>query len=136
MFEYFRSCIETETKETMELKKELQNILRVPQPEDVEKMVMMSCDPSFENVSILNPLKKFSVPSLQGHQRFSETRVTSQKPPLEPSTSISKTNHRKRKWNINTIIGHVILVVFHLVQWQKIAQTRGVSAEFLDEELE
>ena len=120
----------------MELKKELQNVLRVPQPEDVEKMVMMSCDPSFENVSILNPLKTFSVPSLQGHKRFSETRVTSQKPPLEPSTSISKTNHRKRKWNINTIIGHVILVVFHLVQWQKIAQTRGVSAEFLDEELE
>ena len=119
----------------MELKKELQSVLRVPQPEDVEKVVMMSCDPSYQNVSLLHPLKQFSVAVRQEHQR-STRKVNSHEPPFEPSTSISKPDHRKRKWNINTIIGHILLLVFHLVQWQKISQTHGVSAEFYDEELE
>jgi len=119
----------------MELKKELQSVLRVPQPEDVEKVVMMSCDPNYQNVSLLHPLKQFTVAVRQDHQRSTNV-VNSHNPPFEPSTSISKPDHRKRKWNINTIIGHILLLVFHLVQWQKISQTHGVSAEFYDEELE
>ena len=118
----------------MELKKELQNVLRVPQPEDVEKVVMMTCGTNYENASLLNPLKKFSVALRQEHRESTKYSVSRQEPPIEHTTS--KPNHRRRKWNINTIIGHILLIVFHLVQWQKISQTCGISAEFLDEELE
>ena len=122
----------------MHLDEQLQSILRVPQSEDVEKIVMLSCEPQYKNVSIMNPLETMSC--LQKHQILPQHRKeivhSKQNPSLPPSASSSVQKYRRRKWGINTIIGHILLLVFHLIQWQKISQTKGVSAEYLDEDIE
>ena len=126
----------------MDLNHHLQNILRVPQAKDMDKMVMLSCESQqCSNVSILNPSETYSRPCVQSHQILVQHRTTefvhpSQKPFRPPSNSISEEIPRRKKWDINTILGHILLLVFHLEQWRKISQTKGVSAEFLDEELE
>ena len=124
----------------MHLDEQLQSILRVPQSEDVEKIVMLSCERQYKNVSIMNSLEKMTMPCLQPQQILQQHRKqmasSNQNPSIPPSTSTSVQKHRRRNWGINTIIGHILLLVFHLIQWQKISQTKGVSAEYLDEDIE
>ena len=114
----------------MHLDEQLQSILRVPQSEDVEKIVMLSCERQYKNVSIMNSLEKMTMPCLQPqqilHQHRKQMTSSNQNPSIPPSTSTSVQKHRRRKWGINTIIGHIFLLVFHLIQWQKISQTKGV----------
>jgi hypothetical protein len=84
----------------------------------------------------MNPLETI----LQQHQilpQYRKEMVNSYKnPSLPPSSSSAVQKDRRRKWGINTIIGHILLLVFHLIQWQKISLTKGVSAEYFDEDIE
>ena len=124
----------------MDFDSQLQNILRVPQAKDMDQMVMLSCESQCSNVSIVKPSETYSNPCVQSHQILVQRRTefvhTSQTPFKPPSNTKREEISLRRKWNINTILGHILLLVFHLVQWRKISQTKGVSAEMFDEEIE
>ena len=128
----------------MDLDQQLKTVLRVPQSQDLDKMVRLACGESnYQRVSILNSLDQCSNQYIQPQHRFDPHKSsfalgTQHSAPPPPSRDKRERNTKRRRWNINTILGHVLLIVFHMVQWQKITQTRGVSSEeeFLDEELE
>ena len=128
----------------MDLDQQLKTVLRVPQSQDLDKMVRIACgESSYQRVSILNSFDQCSNQYIPPQQRFNHHKSsfvvgTQHSSPPPPSRDTPEQNTKRRRWNINTILGHVLLIVFHMVQWQKITQTRGVSSEeeFLDEELE
>ena len=128
----------------MDLDQQLKTVLRVPQSQDLDKMVRIACGESnYQRVSILNSFDQCSNQYIPTQQRFNHHKSsfvvgTQHSSPPPPSRDTPEQNTKRRRWNINTILGHVLLIVFHMVQWQKITQTRGVSSEeeFLDEELE
>ena len=115
----------------MDLDTQLQNILRVPQPKDINGMIVLDCESEYNNVSSLQSSETYSHPVLVQHR--TELVYTNQKPFKPHSNKIPKEVSRRKKWDINTLLGHVLLLVYHLVQWEKICQTRGVSAQTLDE---
>ena len=127
----------------MDLDQQLKTVLRVPQSHDLDKMVRFACSESnYPSVSVLNSLDECSNHYIQPQHRFNHHKSsfavsTQHSSPPPPSRDKSEQNTKRRRWNINTILGHVLLIVIHLVQWQKITQTRGVSEEqFLEEGLE
>jgi len=121
----------------MDLDKQLQNILRVSKSKD---MVMFPSESHYQKLPVLNPMEAYSTSRLQPHQVLVQHRTVPvsvcQNPSLPPSKTTSEDKPRRKKWNINTMLGHILLIIVHLVQWQKISQTQGVSAQFMDEELE
>ena len=123
----------------MELDDQLRNLLRVPQDKEKDKMVVFSCRSRSDDIK---SSEVCSVPScVHTHkvilQRRADFGHTNQIPPKPPSKNMSrKIASKRRSWDINTIIGHILLVAFHLIQWRKISQTKGVSAEILEQELD
>ena len=126
----------------MELDDQLRSLLRVPQDKGTDKMVVLSCRSPCDDVQNLMSSEAFSIPPcVHTHkvilQRRADFGHTNQIPPKPPSKNATrKIVSKRRRWDINTIIGHILLVVFHLMQWRKISQTKGVSAETLEEELD
>ena len=125
----------------MELDDQLRSLLRVPQSKKTDKMVVLSCRSQCDDVQNLKSSETYSIPScvhthkviLQHRPDFAHTNQIPPKPPPKvPSTIVLK----RRRWDIKTIVGHILLVTFHLIQWRRILQTTGVSAEIVDEELE
>ena len=124
----------------MEFDKQLQNILRVSDSTDMT--VMFQPESQYKTLHNLNPMEAYSTSCLhQPHQALVQHRTgpvsVCQNPSLPPTKATSESSPRRKRWNMNTMLGHILLLVIHLVQWQKITQTQGVSAEYMsDEDLE
>ena len=129
----------------MELDSQLCSILRVPQvSREINQMVVLQHgENDCQQCEHENGALHFSRSS---ENCFTSTKCvhaqnivihtsyqTPSKPPSEETQSVSQ---HKRKLDIGMILRQLLLIVYHMVQWHKISQTSGVSAECIDEDLD